>query len=62
MKNLKIAGVALGAIGLLAAVFLWLRTPEGQGVDDTPSAEPSATKSQNRASSDFFAVRPQNMV
>ena len=26
MKNLKIAGVALGAIGLLAAVFLWLRT------------------------------------
>ena len=52
MKNLKIAGVALGAIGLLAAVFLWLRTPEGQGVDDTPSAEPSATKSETQGRDD----------
>ena len=52
MKNLKIAGVALGAIGLLAAVFLWLRTPEGQDVDDTPSAEPSATKSETRGRDD----------
>ena len=52
MKNLKIAGVALGAIGLLAAVFLWLRTPEGQGVDDTPSAEPSATKSEMQGRDD----------
>ena len=52
MKNLKIAGVALGAVGLLAAVFLWLRTPEGQDVDDTPSAEPSATKSETRGRDD----------
>ena len=55
MKNLKIAGVALGAIGLLAAVFLWLRTPEEQGVDDTPSAEPSATKTETRGRDDKSA-------
>ena len=52
MKNLKIAGVALGAVGLLAAVFLWLRTPEGQDVDGTPSAEPSATKSETQGRDD----------
>ena len=52
MKTLKIAGVALGATGVLAAGFLWLRTPEGQGVDDTPSAEPSATKAETRGHDD----------
>ena len=55
MKNLKIAGVAIGAVVLLAAVFLWLRTPEGQGVDDTPSAEPSATKTETRGRDDKSA-------
>ncbi|MBR1587165.1 MAG: hypothetical protein IJ658_02460 [Kiritimatiellae bacterium] len=44
MKNLKTVGVALGAIVLLAAVSLWLKTPQGHGAGDSPSAKPSAAK------------------
>lgn len=44
MKDIKTVGVALGAIALLAAAFLWLRTPERHGAGDVPSARPSAAK------------------
>lgn len=49
MKNIKIAGVALGAIVLLAGVFLWLRTPDGQGGEDTPANQsPAKTETRGR--------------
>ena len=50
MKNIKIAGVALGAIVLLAAAFFWLRTPDGQDVENTndPSSKPKAVKTEPR--------------
>lgn len=54
MKNLKIAGVAIGAVVLLAAVFLLQRAPvEVQDVDDTSSAEqPSVAKVETRGRED----------
>lgn len=49
MKNIKIAGVALGAIVLLLAAFFWLRTPDGQEVEDTGhSSKPTAVKVEQR--------------
>ncbi len=50
MKNMKIAGAALGAVVLLAAAFFWLLTPDGRDAEDANGhpSKPAAAKAGSR--------------